>query len=85
MGWVFVLGSSFSLKITLGFLMIQDGVWGRMLSCISFREILNSLRVDFIRKPKGFMDLLLFLKCCLYLGLTMPSWVGLNGKDFSFV
>ena len=31
-----------------------------MLLCISFREILDSLKVDFIRKPKGFIDFSFF-------------------------
>ena len=46
--WVLVLESSFSLRITLGFLMIQDGVCGKVLSCILFSGIFDSSRVDFI-------------------------------------
>ena len=44
-----------------------------MLSCISFREILDSLRVDFIRRPKGFMGFSFFSKSCSDLGLKMQS------------
>ena len=60
--------------------MIQDGVRGR----ISFREILDCLKVDFIQRPKGFMDFYFFSKCCSYLGLKMQSLLGLDGRDFSF-
>ena len=40
LGWVLVLESSFSSRITLGFLIIQGGVCGKVLSCILFSGIL---------------------------------------------
>ena len=33
-----------------------------MISCILFREILESFRVDFIRRPKGFIDFSFFFQ-----------------------
>ena len=36
--------------------MIQGGVRGKMLLCILFREIFDSWRVDFIQRPKSFID-----------------------------
>ena len=44
------------------FLMIQGGVWSRMLSCILFREIFDSLSVHFIRRQKGFIDFSFFFQ-----------------------
>ena len=61
LGWVFVLKSSLSSRITLCFLKIQGDVLGVMLSCILVKEILDSSRVGSISRPKGFIDFSFFV------------------------
>ena len=73
LGWVLVLECSFSLRLTLGVLMIQAGVCGKILSCILFSGIFDSCRIDIIRWPKGFIVFSFFSKCCLYFGLKVQS------------
>ena len=65
--------SSFSSRITLGFLMLQGGVCTKVLSCILFSGIFYSCRVDFIQKPKGFIVFPFLSKCCLYFRLKVQS------------
>ena len=84
-GWVLVLECSFSSRLTLGVLMIQGGVCGKMLSCILFSGIFDSCRVNITRRPKGFIVFSFLSKCWLYFGLKVQSWAGLDGQDFSFV
>ena len=57
--------------ITLGFLIIQGGVLGVMLSCILVKEVLDSLRVGSIQKSKSFIDFSFFTKYCKYLELKI--------------
>ena len=47
------------------FLMIQGRVLSRLLSCVLFIEIFDSLRVDFIQRPKDSIDFFLFFKMLL--------------------
>ena len=70
---VLVLECSFSSRLTLGVLLIQSGVSGKMLSCILFSGIFDSCRVDIIRRPKGFIVFYFLSKCCLYFGLKVQS------------
>ena len=49
----FSFGKFIQFENHLGFLMIQDGVCGKVLSCILFSGIFDFCRVDFIRSPKG--------------------------------
>ena len=64
LGWVLVLECSFSSRITLGVLIIQGGVCGKIPSCILFSGSFDSCRVDIIPRPK-----------CLIEGAVI-SWVG---------
>ena len=73
LGGGLVLESSYSSRITLGFLMIQGDVCGKVLSCILFSDIFYSCRVDLIRRPKGFIVFSFLSKCCLYLGMKVQS------------
>ena len=73
LGWVLVLENAFSSRITLGVLMIQGGVCGKVLTCILFSGIFDSCRVDFIQRPKGFIVFSFLSKCCLYFGLKVQS------------
>ena len=50
--------------------MIQGGVCGKVLSCISFIDIFDSCRVNFIQK---FLFFSFLSKCCLYFGLKVQS------------
>ncbi len=54
------------------FFMIQGGICNKVFSCISFTGIIDSCRVDFIRRLKGF-DFSFLSKCCLYLGLKVQD------------
>ena len=76
-GWVLVLESSFSSRITLCFLMIHGGVCGKVLSCILFCGIFYSCRVDFIRRPKGFNVFFFSFKMLLVFRVegAIISWV----------
>ena len=69
----FSFGCSFSSRLTLGVLMIQGGVCGKMLSCILFSGIFYSCGVDLILRPKGFIVFSFLSKCCLYFGLKVQS------------
>ena len=53
--------------------MNQGGVCWKVLSCILFSGIFYSCRVDFIRRPKGFIVSSFLSKCCLYFGLKVQS------------
>ena len=54
--------------------MIQDGVCGKVLSYVLlFCGIFYSCRVDFIRRPKGFIVFSFLSKCCLYFVLKVQS------------
>ena len=69
---------SFSLRISLGVLMIQSGVCGKLLSCVLFSGIFYSCRVDIIRRPKGFIVFFFSFKMLLVFGVegAVISWVG---------
>ena len=57
--------------------MIQGGVCGKILSCI-FSGIFYSCRVDFIRRPKGFIVFFFSFKVLLVFRVegAVISWVG---------
>ena len=40
--------------------MLQGGVSGKVLSCILFSGIFDSHRVNFIQRPKSFIDFFFF-------------------------
>ena len=85
LGWVLVLECSFISRITLEVLMIQGGVCGKVLSYILSSGIFYYCRVDFIRRPKGFIVFFFSFKMLLVLRVegAFISW--LDGQDFSFV
>ena len=85
LGWVLVLECSFRSRFTLGVLMIQGSICGKVHSSILFRGIFDFCRVDFTRRPKGFIVFSFLSKCCLYFRLKVQSEAGLDGQDFSFV
>ena len=85
LGWVLVWECSSSSRLTLGVLMIQSGVCGKVLSCILFSGIFDSCRVNIIQRPKGFIVFSFLSKCCLYFGLKVQSWAGLYGQDFTYM
>ena len=55
-----------------------------MLSCISFRKILNSLRVDFFRRPKGFMDFPFFFQSVARIGVEDAVLIWVEWARFYF-
>ena len=65
--------------------MIQDGVCGKVLSCMLFSGIFYSCRVNFIRRPKGFIVFSFLSKCCWYFRLKVQSLAGLDEQDFSYM
>ena len=83
LGWVFVLGSSFKIRITSGFPRIQGGTLGKMSWCIFLTDISDSCSIDFIRRRKGFIAFSLFSNNCPYLGWNVALYAGLRGPDFS--
>ena len=64
MGCIFVLGSSFSWRITFGLLIVQGGVCGKMLLWILVRKNVNSWRIGSIQRPNGLIDFSFFSKYC---------------------
>ena len=73
-GVVFGFGEFIQFENYFWFLLIiQGGVYGKVLSCLLFCGIIDSCRVDFIRRPKGFITFIFLSKCCLYLGLKVQS------------
>ena len=68
------VGLSFGMFIQFEnhFGSFNDPEWclGKMPSCILFRGIFYSCRVNIIRRPKGLFCL---SKCCLYFGLKVES------------
>ena len=73
-----VLECSFSSRITLAVLMIQSGVCGKVFSSILFSSIFDSCRVNFIRRPKGFIVFFFSFKMLLVFRVegAVKSWVG---------
>ena len=65
--------------------MIQGGICGKMLLWILFRRMVDSLRIGSIRRPNGLIDFSFWSKYCLYFGLKVHSYAGLDGEDFSLV
>ena len=73
------------IQLEVNFWIFNDPRWYLWLLWISFKGMVDSLRIVSIRRPNGLIDFSFWSKYFLYFRSKVQSYAGLDGEGFSLV